>query len=114
APLLFVILAFCLTVSGVIGSIMIDPRNLVNFLIYFTPSVILVLIMVYLDDFLRFLLRFSRSIPFINSVVHNYFEDVTSGTVLVFINHSNRLYGVLSYIHRNETAKNIIFVHCKN
>lgn len=114
APSLFVFAAFILTVVGVIGSIIIDTRNLVNFLIYFTPSVTIVLVMVYLDDVLRFLLRITGNAPFINKFVHRYFEDVTSGTVLVFINHSNRLYSVLSYIHRNETAKNIIFVHCKN
>jgi amino acid transporter len=114
APFLFVLSAFVLTVAGVIGSIMIDSRNLINFLIYFTPAVFLVLTMVYLDDVLRFLIRFTNRNAFINGLINKYFEDVTSGTVLVFINHSNRLYSVLHYIHRNETAKNIIFVHCKN
>jgi len=114
APILFVFAGFALTALGVIGSIIIDPRNLINFLIYFTPSVTLVLIMVYLDDVLRFLLRFTNKIPLINQLIHRYFEDVTSGTVLVFINHANRLYSILNYIHRNETAKNIIFIHCKN
>lgn len=114
APIIFVFLAFVLTAAGVIGSIMIDSRNLINFLIYFTPALILVLGMVYLDDVLRFLIRVTNRNPFVHNFVHRYFDDVTSGTVLVFINHANRLYSILHYIHHNETAKNIVFVHCKN
>ncbi len=114
APILFVILAFSATFLGIIGNILIDKNNIIYFSLYFFPSVLLVLLMVYRDQLLTLILKTTPGIKPLHKFILNHYEDVTSGKIIAFVNHANRLYEILNYIHLNETAKNVILVHCRN
>ena len=112
APVIFVLIAAIATLSGIVGNILIDIRNLQFFLYYFVPAVILVCIMVYEDNIARFFLRITERIPIIHKYILTHFEDMTEGKYVVFIHHINRIYHILEYISKNETGRNIILVHC--
>ena len=112
APVIFVLIAAIATLSGIVGNILIDIRNLQFFLYYFVPAVILVCIMVYEDNIARFFLRITERIPLVHKYILTHFEDMTEGKYVVFIHHINRIYHILEYISKNETGRNIILVHC--
>lgn len=112
APVIFVLIAAIATLSGIVGNILIDIRNLQFFLYYFVPAVILVCFMVYEDNIARFFLRITERIPIIHKYILTHFEDMTDGKYVVFIHHINRIYHILEYISKNETGRNIILVHC--
>ncbi len=114
APLIFVLLAFAATVAGVFGNIRIQPQNIEYFAIYFVPTITAVFIFLRLDWFLQFILRFTKYLRKIDDIVLQHFEDITSGTFVVFIRHIDRLYPILEYINNNETGRNIILIHCSN
>jgi amino acid transporter len=112
APVLFVIIAFCATFSGIIGNILIDVNNLKFFLMYFIPAIIIVLSMVYQDLLARVALKATRKLPVIHQFIENKFTDMTHGRLVVFIHHINRLHAILDYVHRNEVAWDIVLIHC--
>ncbi len=114
APLIFVVLAFCATFMGIVGNILIDVNNVKFFAIYFLPSLILVIGIIYQDNLLKSLMRLSRNIPFIYKPLYEKFNDLAEGRFVVFIHHTSRLHGILNYINRNETGWNITLIHCKN
>ncbi|CAN5127158.1 hypothetical protein BH09PAT2_BH09PAT2_10670 [soil metagenome] len=114
APILVVVIAFIATSFGILGNIRIDEKNLQFFEIYFIPSLLLVLMMVYKDYILSFLLRTTKDIPSINNYLRRQFDDMIKGTFVVFIRTPDRLYSILDYINRNETGWNIILVHCQD
>lgn len=114
APILLVFLALASTTFGIFGNVLMQSHNLWYFMIYFIPAVFIVLIFVYLDYAIKFLMRITKPIPKLHSYFQKNFEDVTSGTIVAFINHVHHLHQILKYINRNETALRIILVHCKN
>lgn len=114
APVLVVVIAFVATLFGIFGNIRIDPKNLQFFEIYFIPSLLIVLIMLYKDYFLKFLMRVSVNIPFVHSYLKNNFNDMIEGKFIVFVRNIDRLYSILDYVNRNETGWNIILVHCED
>lgn len=114
APIPFVLIALCATLLGIFGNIFINSGNLVYFMLYFIPAVLIVLAFVYLDMTIRVLQRITRPLPYIHRYFQQNFEDVTGERVVAFINHANRLHSILSYIDRNETVHNITLVHCEN
>lgn len=114
ASILFVLPAFIATLLGIFGNIRIDVHNLHFFEMYFIPSVVLVLIIVYQDYLLKFAMRASRNIPFIHTYLNKNFSDLIEGRFIVFVHHISRLHGILEYINKNETGWNIILVHCKS
>lgn len=112
APVIVVFLAMVSTMIGIAGNITIDPRNLNYFLLYFIPTIAIVFAMVYEDSVFKILLRMTRHIKPIYQFILNHFQDLTQGKFVVFIHHLDRLYAILEYIDRNETAYNVTFVHC--
>lgn len=114
APVIFVVLAFFATVTGVIGNIKINPVNLDYFGVYFVPAIVIVFLFLKLDMVFKFILRFTGYLRKIDNFVLKHFEDVTSGRFVVFIHHIDKLYEILEYIERNETGRHIYLVHCNN
>lgn len=112
APIIFVLVAALATLSGIIGNIFIDVRNLMFFLYYFIPAAILVHVMVYQDNIIRSIMRFTNNIKPIHNFITDYFEDLLKGRYVVFIHNINRLHNILEYINKNETGRNIILIHC--
>jgi amino acid transporter len=114
APIIFVLLAFAATASGVIGNIRLNPVNFDYFLYYFIPTLIVVYISLKLDTVYLSLLRVSGKMSVIHEWLQEHFEDVIAGKYVVFVHHIDRLYDVLDYINRNEIGREVYIVHCNN
>lgn len=115
APIFVVVLAFLATAFGMIGNIRIDVQNLIFFEIYFIPTLVIVLAVIYQDAFFRLLLRISKgTFSALHRYIYRHFSDVTGGKFVAFIHHANRLYPILNYVQRNETGHHVTFVYCNN
>lgn len=113
APFIFVVLAFLATLMGIFGNIRIDVNNLTFFELYFIPSFILVLFIIYQDYVLKWAIRISKPVPLIHTYLTNRFSDLVEGRFVVFVRHISRLYHALEYVNKNETGWNITVVHCQ-
>ncbi len=114
ASLITVILAFLATTTGIVGNMIIDPKNLYYFGLYFVPAILLVLAMLHLESIYKFLLKLLAPFPGIHGRLHKHAADIVHGRYVLFIHNINRLYGALSYINRNEQGVDITIVHCKD
>ncbi len=111
APLIFVVLALCATVLGIIGNIDLNPRNLDYFATYFIPAVILVFAFGNIDSILGFSLRFAHNIPFFEGFVHKNVDNFHEGQFIAFVHHIDRVYPILEYFNKNEVAWHITLIH---
>ncbi len=114
APVVFVVLAFLATFFGIFGNIRLDVNNLRFFELYFIPTMVLVIAIIYQDYLLRFALRATRGMPKVHNWLLKKFRDLADGKFLVFIHHPSRLYQILDYINRNETGWDITLVNCQS
>ncbi len=114
APVVFVVLAFLATFFGIFGNIRLDVNNLRFFELYFIPTMVLVIAIIYQDYVLRFALRATKGIPSVHNWLLRKFRDLADGKFLVFIHHPSRLYQILDYINRNETGWDITLVNCQS
>lgn len=114
SPLLFTALAAISTIVGIVGNIMIDPRNLVYFLLYFVPTISLVLAMIYRDYLLEWILNSVRWFPWLHDRIEPWFHHVVRPRILLFAHHPQKLFKALEYISKNETSRNITVIYCKN
>ncbi len=113
APVIYVLLAALSTLIGIVGNILINPNNLVYFLIYFVPALILVLVMIYRDYILESLITVLKPVPYLHKIVEKLFEYVTRSRIVLFAHHPEKLFASLDYIRRNETSRRITVVFCK-
>lgn len=113
-PAIFAILAFSATVTGIIGNIDIDPHNLTYFCIYFVPSIIVVLSVIYEDLILSFFLKATRRVPFLHRYIKHTFDDLIEGKFIVLLHNTHRLSKILNYIYRNETGRKVTLVVCRD
>lgn len=111
-PVLYVILAAAATTLGIIGNIMIDPKNLVYFSFYFFPALILVLLMIYRDYVLSWAVHLTQGVSFLHRPLRDLYEHVTKPKILVFAHTPEKLYKSLQYILKNETSLNIVIIYC--
>ena len=114
APVVFVVLAFLATFFGIFGNIRLDVNNLRFFELYFIPTMVLVIGIIYQDYILRFALRATKNIPQVHNWLLKKFRDLADGKFLVFVHHPSRLYQILDYINRNETGWDITLVNCQS
>ena len=112
APAIFVLIASLATSLGVVGNVIIDPQNLVYFITYFLPTMLVVLVIVYQDHMMRALIDLTAPFPRLRTFLEQRFGDMVNGTFIVLIRNTNRLHRILSYINHNETGRNIILIHC--
>lgn len=112
--LAYSIFAALATIGGIIGNILIDQRNLLFFLIYFIPAVLIVITMIYRDLILEFVLKLCKPIPRLYNAVKPWFEHVTRPRILVFVHHPHKLFHALRYVQKNETSRNIAIVFCND
>lgn len=111
--IIITILASLMTILGVAGNIMIDPKNFLYFLAYFLPAVAIVQTMVYRDYVLEGLLSLTKHWQFLYNWVHPWFEHVIRPRIVVFAHHPDKLYRVIEYIRVNETSRRIAVVYCE-
>lgn len=112
-PIVAAILAGTATLFGIVGNIMIDPRNLLFFLFYFLPAVAIVIAMIYRDLILEWTLSILKGIPFLHRLLEPWFLHVIRPRMLLFAHHPHKLYRALEYIRKNETSRNITVIFCK-
>ncbi len=111
-PLLYVILAMLATIAGIIGNILIDPRNLLFFILYFLPTISVVFAMIYRDLVLEAVLRMTKRSPYLYRKVKPWFDQMIKPKIILFSHSPDKLYSALLYIDKNEISRNIIVVHC--
>jgi amino acid transporter len=111
-PVIYVVLAAISTIIGIIGNILIDPKNIFFFFIYFLPAVAVVLLMIYRDYVLEYVVRLTKPLPFLYVLMNKLFLHVTKPKIIVFAHTPAKLFRSLEYIKKNETSRNIIVVYC--
>ncbi len=114
APIVFVFIAFISTAIGLVGNILIDQRNLLYFLLYFIPAIVLVLIIIYKKDVTLSLMNVTRISPPIYRMLERYYHKTIDAKFYVFIHTHQRLFKILEYINRNENGWNVKLIHCKD
>jgi amino acid transporter len=112
-PITYAVLAATATAIGIVGNILIDPYNLIYFLTYFAPTLVLVLSMVYRDLILEAVYESVKGVPFLARLVQPWFDHVVRPRIILFAHHPHKLYNALRYIQRNETSRNITVIFCK-
>jgi len=116
-----IIIAFIAVVTGIIGNIMIDKQNIIVFLIYFIPTVIVVSLMFLRVSILRMILYILETITKqINdwtgrtkdSIV-KHIDNINSHRVIFFTRGDNSasLNTAILYVLHNEPTNNIKVVH---
>lgn len=112
SPVIFVLLAAGSTAVGIVGNIFINPNNMSFFLIYFVPSLCLVLLMIYRDYILEWLISVLKPVPYLNTVTERLFEFVIRSRIVLFVHHPETLFKSLEYVRKNETSRKISVVFC--
>jgi hypothetical protein len=82
--------------------------------VYFVPSIIVVLAVIYEDALLVSLLHATRRIPFVHRYIQRTFNDLIQGEFIVLLHNTNRLAKILNYIYRNETGREVKLVVCRD
>ena len=113
-PIVYVLLAALATIIGIVGNILIDPKNIVFFFIYFLPAICIVLLMIYRDYVLDHLVNATKSIPFLYAHTYPLLLHVIKPKIIVFAHTPEKLYASIEYIRKNETSRNIVVVYCVN
>lgn len=112
-PIAYAVLAGLATFFGIVGNILIDPNNLLYFIVYFLPAAALVIMMVYRDYLLDSTLKVVRGIPFLKNIFEPWLLHVIRPRILLFAHHPHKLYRALDYIRKNETSRNITVIFCR-
>lgn len=112
-PIIAAVLAGLATLFGIVGNIMIDPQNMLYFLLYFLPAVAIVTFMIYRDYILEWMLMFLKIIPPLQRLLEPWFLHVIRPRILLFAHHPHKLYLALEYIRKNETSRNITVIFCR-
>lgn len=115
-----VLIGLCATIAGIVGNIIIDYKNLLYFLTYFIPTVLVVSIVyarirllksiVYLENKLMDRIFIWRS-AMIDKIM-----DITNQEVLVFTRGGNlpKLRRAFDYIVKNEDSKKVYVVYLQS
>lgn len=115
APIIIVILAALSTLVGLLGNIETDPKNLIFFLIYFVPAMLIVFTMLFKKDFFASFSKLFTIIPIAR--FRHYFDAklhaVERRHYFVFIHHVFNIFPALSYIDTNEGGRRVTLVHCR-
>lgn len=112
APLSYVVIALLVTAMGMVGNMVIDQRNIYYFMIYFIPTLFLVMGMIYQDYVFDFLYRVSSRTGIFKKQMHHLFSSIIRLRIVVFIHEVDRLYDVMKYVARNEVGRHVILITC--
>ena len=115
-----VLIGLCATVSGIVGNIIIDYKNLLYFLTYFIPTVLVVSIVYARIRLLKFIVYLENKLMdriFIwRSIMIDKIMDITTQEVLVFTRGGNlpKLRRAFDYIVKNEDSKKVYVVYLQS
>ncbi len=117
APWVVILLAISATGFGMIGNVVIDYKNLLFFLEYFIPTVLLVLIMYLRIPILKAVLQLlnnlmSKTLVWRTQVIDNI-TSITDQRVILFTRAVSlgRLHAAFNYILKNESSRSVIVIH---
>ncbi len=115
-----VLIGLFATVSGIVGNIIIDYKNLIYFLSYFVPTVLVVSIVYARIRLLKFIVYLENKLMdriFIwRSIMIDKIMDITTQEVLVFTRGGNlpKLRRAFDYIVKNEDSKKVYVVYLQS
>jgi len=113
-PMFLVILAAFATMTGVVGSIILDFKNLLFFLLYFIPVFAFVRIYASRHKIMLTIHKLTKNSEKFNELTDKLLNHFTQKKYLVFIHKPNKLFEILKYINTNETGHTVILLHCKD
>ena len=112
-----VLAAMGATSLGILGNVIIDYRNVLFFLDYFVPTVLIVIAMYLRIPIMKVILNLANELMtkillFRTSVIDKI-TDITGQRIIVFTRGGRlaRLHEAFRYILKNESSRNIILVH---
>ncbi len=116
-----VILAFLATLAGIVGNIVMKPKNFIFFLYYFIPTMLIVTFMLKREVVLRVLLyvlnaiadQFNEWIQAGSSFINEKMEQLKAQKIVFFTRGDNaaNLNRVMLYVLENETTNRVLLVH---
>ncbi len=112
-----ILVAIGATSFGMIGNVIIDRKNLVFFLEYFIPTIIIVLLMYLripiLKTVLELLNNLMSSILVWRTRVIDSITGITDQRVILFTRAVGleRLHAAFSYIVKNESSRSVVVIH---
>lgn len=112
APVTVVVMAAICTLAGMVGNVLIDPRNPMFFATYFLPTAGVMIVIAFRDTALRFLLVLMQPVLRVQQNLEAWLKDTIQEEFIVFIRNPLRLAAILKYIETNETGKTITIVRC--
>jgi len=117
APWGVILIAITATSLGMIGNIIIDYKNLLFFLQYFIPTVLLVILMYLRIPILKTVLQvlnnlMSRTLVWRTQVIDNI-TAITEQRVILFTRAVGlgRLHTAFNYIFKNESGRSVVVIH---
>jgi amino acid transporter len=115
-----ILIAIMATTLGMLGNVVIDYKNLLFFMQYFIPTVLLVVLMYLRIPILRGVLQvlnnlMTRILLWRTSIIDNI-TAITEQRVILFIRGGNlaRLNTAFMYIIKNESSRSVIVLHLYN
>ncbi|MEJ2428679.1 MAG: APC family permease [Deltaproteobacteria bacterium] len=112
-----IILAILATSMGIVGNIFIDHKNLLYFLQYFIPTVLLVVLMYLripiLKTVLELLNNLMAKVLVSRTIVIDQITALTDQRVILFARGGDlhRLHDAFNYIVHNESSRSVIVLH---
>lgn len=113
ASLVVVILAACATAAGLVGSMVMNTRSILFFLLYFLPVAALVLVVIHKKDAYRFAARLSWFYKPAHAFFEARYRNAAHDRLYVFLHLNTSVAYVLDYVSRNESASHVTFIHCE-
>ena len=117
---LTILAAITATIVGMIGNVVIDYKNMLYFLHYFIPTILIVLIMYLripiLKSVLQMLNDFMTRILLWRTRIIDQILEITDQKVVLFLRGGNleRMHTAFSYIINNESSRSVIVFHLYN
>lgn len=112
APLPAVIFAAIATGAGIAGNILLDKNNVLYFLTYFVPALVLTLSVIYKRDAYNSARKYSRWFPLVHRFFSRRYEEARNDHVYAFVHRNASVARILDYIHKNENAHRVSLLHC--
>ena len=114
---LTVLFAMGATSLGILGNVIIDYRNVIFFLEYFVPTVLIVIAMYLRIPIMKAILNFANTLMtkillFRTSIIDKI-SEITNQRIILFTRGGrlDRLNEAFRYIFKNESSRNVVLVH---
>ncbi len=120
APWAVILVAMTATSFGMVGNVIIDYNNLVYFLDYFVPTVLLIVLVYMRIPILKAILEVLNNlmVRFLvwRTMIIDRIVELNEQRVILFARSSrlNRLFTAFQYIVKNESSRSVVLLHLYN